>query len=354
MLQILYIHIGPPKTGTTSIQGTFFANAALLKENGFYYFAKQRTHHAIADHMHKRTRLPEHRKFYDAFLAAAAASPYRAGLLSSEFLIRLTDEEVAHECRALRAIAQELKLICYARHPVDFAVSSAHQAIRYGKPLDIVEASPNMRRLTPILARWASVLGRDNIIVRPFDIRRMPGGDVVEDFLGCVGLSDLSDKLERVRLNAGLSVLGAHLMDAVARRIEDEPLAVRHVGLLRHIAGPRYVLPPETLARVRRQMADEVKSLAEDWGVILEESQIPPYVPLSLSEEELSSLADAVVQILRLVPNERASRRAARLEAQREERPPSLLALAGRVLPGVRRKRPMKRPPASHDEASLS
>lgn len=310
MLQTLYVHIGPPKTGTTSIQTTFYRNAALFAENGFYYYSGHINHRPIAHYMHEADRLPRHTVHYKRFLAGAAASPCKAGLLSSEFLIRLNGNEVKAECEALRGIAREIKVVCYARHPVSLAISAAHQAVRGGKPVSVVEERPNMSRVSPLLKRWKRAIGRENIIVRPFDRADMVDGDVVSDFLEVVGLGHLRKQLEPMNRNPGLSVLGVQVLDAVARRLEDEPLQIRHIPLLRFLEGPRYVLPPASIEKVRREMADEIEELRTEWGVTLREPELPPYTPPPLSEAEANSLADALVAILRLVPPERSRKSA--------------------------------------------
>ncbi|GAB5374726.1 MAG: hypothetical protein AcusKO_11880 [Acuticoccus sp.] len=345
MLKTLYVHIGPPKTGTTSIQDTFRANAALLEQHGFFYYTGHKSHHAVALHMCERDRLPRHRKWHDDFFAKAAATRCETGMLSTEFMIRLSQEEIESAIAKFQGIAGHVKVLCYARHPVPFAVSAAHQAIRGAKEVAHVEASPNMRQHSALFRRWEEAVGRENMIVRAFDRDALPKGDVVEDVINLVGLQDLSPQIERHRSNEGLSVLGAQLLDAVSQRLKDNPVEVRYVKLLRNIKGPRYVLPAKTLDVVRRKTAADVAQLREEWGIDLKEPSMPPYSPPPLSEEEIASLADAVVDILRL----------ARKEEKTPPPPPEpqgvLARLAARLRP---RSGPRKATSVEDDEEAAS
>ena len=211
-MDVLTLHIGHMKTGTTSLQATFRDNAAILAEAGLYYFAATRTNHALVRPLTKRGKGAES-KYIKEFRREAKANRLPKGLISSETLQRLGPKEIAECIATMRTIADRVQVLIYVREPVALAISAAHQGVRSGRPLKKIIANPRVLDLTKIITDWRGAVGQENMIVRPFDRAQLVGGDVIDDVLDVVGCGAVAPRLTRRAVNEGLSVLGIHMLE---------------------------------------------------------------------------------------------------------------------------------------------
>lgn len=290
-MDVLTLHIGQQKTGTTSLQATFRDNPAVLARHGLFYYGKTRTNHPLSRPFHGGTKRGADAKIVRDFTKEAKASGLRQALVSSETYIRLTDEE-ARECVAtMGKVAGRVRVLLYVRDPVAFATSSVHQAVRTGRPLAEVAANPRVLPLRQLITRWRGIVGEDDMIVRPFDRAQLANGDVIDDVLSVLGCPAAAPELARASVNEGLSVLGIHLLDRANALMPDRRMSYDLQRPYNFIGGPRYVLPEEALRKVRRRAAPELAFLKDEYGIDLPQSDAPASPPLALSDEELASLA---------------------------------------------------------------
>lgn len=198
----LIVHIGPFKTGTTSIQGTLHANSSLLSANGivpFHVGAKQ-----ILD-LYVRYAKPE--KVIkgnvamvlgdkdEAMLHSEAcwrqletsirASSAPIGILSSEHFSELGKPEAFFH--RLSGFTDKITVISYVRDPVDLFVSGFQEEVK-GKGSIVLDRPVEKFRLRyrRFLTFSSAAVGRENLIVRNFDRRNLLNGDVVADFMSLV------------------------------------------------------------------------------------------------------------------------------------------------------------------------
>ncbi|UOM33923.1 hypothetical protein [Acuticoccus sp. I52.16.1] len=297
-MDVLTLHIGHMKTGTTSLQATFRDNAAVLARHGLYYYARTRTNHALVRPFSGRTKARGESKFLKEFRQeAAAAGGLPAGLISSETLQRLGPEEIAGCVQTMRTIAPRVRVLVYVREPVALAISAAHQGVRSGRALADIEATPRVLNLTQIITRWRDAVGPENMIVRPFDRAQMAGGDVIDDVLEVLGCGTAAPELERRSVNEGLSVLGIHMLERAIARMPGGKMPYDQQRAFNFVRGPRYVLPAAALDKVRKRAAPHVAFLREEYGIELPPSEEMPSAPLALSEAEIASLAEVFHEI---------------------------------------------------------
>ncbi|RAH98961.1 hypothetical protein DLJ53_25365 [Acuticoccus sediminis] len=296
-MDVLTLHIGHMKTGTTSLQATFRDNAATLAAHGLYYYGKTRTNHALVRPFSKRTKARNESKFLKEYRNEAKANRLPQGLISSETLLRLAPDEIEACLASMRDIAGRVQVLIYVREPVALAISAAHQGVRSGRPLAEIEAQPRILNLTQIITRWRSAVGKENMIVRPFDRAQLANGDVIDDALSVLGCASAGPALQRQAVNEGLSVLGIHMLDRAMARMPDRKMPYDQQRAFNFIKGPRYVLPEAALDRVRKRSAPHVAFLREEFGIELPPSTERPSAPLALSEAELASLAEVFHEI---------------------------------------------------------
>lgn len=288
MVDDLYVHIGHPKTGTGSLQQTFRASADVLAEGGVLYDARPRNHHPIAHVAHGGTRRSRRTdRVAGRFRRLLRTSRAPVALLSTEALIRLSDDEAAAFVAGLARHAGRVTVVVYVRHPVSAASSFAQEGVRVGRPLEEIVAGPRVLPVQSLLERWERA-ANGRIVVRPFARPLLTGGDVVDDMLALMGRPALASRLRRVSMNEPLSALGIALLDR-AHRLGRLPREATRI--FERIEGPRYVLPEEALCQVRRRAAPELAFLEERFGIVLPEPEEAPTPPPGLDEATLGSIA---------------------------------------------------------------
>ena len=183
----LVIHAGFHKSGTTALQEAFDAQSDELRSAGILYpNIGRKAHHRIAWALTGRTwgwtkrggeKTP--RKEWDVFVKSANKSKEETILISSEFFSELDGD-------AIRTIFSEIKgrkveVVFTVRPLVKLLASSYQQYLKYGIKVDYNEwlhsvlDNPSKSKISPtfwkrhhhgqVVARWADVLGPNNVTV---------------------------------------------------------------------------------------------------------------------------------------------------------------------------------------------
>lgn len=210
------LHIGAPKTGSTSIEAFLLANEAALSERGaalprstgrasavgltlyaqsVWRRSGQRKANGLAD---RRGFLDHRARLSDALIAEAAGlrKTHDVMLFSTETLWALlrTKAEVARLGRLMREIADETRVIVYLRRQDRFALSLYATQARFGRVRPFQFPSlwqDRMYRYAERLAQWAAVFGPDALQVRPFEPGQLKDGDLLSDFAEQAGLGPI-------------------------------------------------------------------------------------------------------------------------------------------------------------------
>jgi hypothetical protein len=277
----LILHIGMGKTGTTAVQKAMWRNRAVLARAGIAYpdiGATAGAHHLISPHV-----LPHlsHRAPWRRFRAPAEWAPKVAALrqprvfMSSELISSAEPAAVAAFCAALEPWF-DLHVCIYLRRQDDMIAAVYAQGVRGGiqrRPIATVFDGrlPHydyMARLAP----WEAALGRNRIIVRPYERRQFPQGDLIRDiFLHALGLDDLPPGFVHdpdANLNARLSIPAMEFRRLVNVLIPDRARS-------RPFIAPLLTCPPDPkgshlLGRADRErliahFADSNARVAQTW-----------------------------------------------------------------------------------------
>jgi hypothetical protein len=288
----LILHAGTEKTGTTALQLFLEAHAPDLAARGFVWPPTREDY--------RRTgRFPKHRWLIEALMAggparfegelarALAAAPAGAHtlILSDEALYGDWPHVTPAGRAALAALAHrfETELWVWFREPLAYAASQYVQMLKNpqggppgnGRDLAIdaaIELPWFLSRLDYIgfVRDLEGVLGPGR--VRAFAYR----GDSIAAFLAALGLEDLG--IEPVTENrtvgeagvAILRILNRYEMDAAAKTE-----ATRLVETLDALMPPRpLALSEKSRARIRELTAPSVATLARDYGVLFDTTQL--------------------------------------------------------------------------------
>ncbi|MCR4946538.1 MAG: hypothetical protein K5929_06315 [Lachnospiraceae bacterium] len=204
MKSTVYLHIGTPKTGSTSIQNFLYENRDLLSEKGLFYpdmgFDYRNIVHSVNGHFlmnlnpnnkkcekgHTKTydegfeKLYEMAEEHDKILLSEEKLWYwyRTDAPEGAFWIELKEKLTAHDI--------DCRIIVYLRRQDSFMQSLWSQRVKVGIRKDsleefLKESYPNdyYRYLNAL----SDVFGKDHMIVRSFERSRFKNGDLLEDFL---------------------------------------------------------------------------------------------------------------------------------------------------------------------------
>ncbi len=178
-LMKIFLHIGMPKTGSTTIQRTLRLNKARLADNGVYY--PYRT---------------------DALYGLVAGSGPAAKLSVPKRCntVIISDERLFNRVRSpaqaqtivdsLRAISPNVRLISYVRREDEVFVSAYFTRLLMGSSEKLEELPLQPVQTYRRLSSWNDPVGLENMIVRRFGQAYLPDG-LVADFAKVVGIEHL-------------------------------------------------------------------------------------------------------------------------------------------------------------------
>jgi len=261
----LILHIGYNKTGTTSLQAFFAANAAALRANGILYpetgrIPGRNAHYGInlalgiADAA-RPADIPRPTGLQAALAAEVAASGCTTVIISSEFLVTSSQADIA----AVKTFfaGYDVRILCYLRRH-DHAFESA-----YAQSIKTTPQPPWMTGIesfilfhmgtgrpsydyAAVLHHWAHHFGRDALIVRPYEAAQNQP-DIHADFLAASGLPDHPDYTRPRPLNPSISPRTAAAIALLGRAALPE--ATRKTVIARLVAAePRDIPRQHTLA----------------------------------------------------------------------------------------------------------
>ena len=234
-----YLHIGVPKTGTTSVQNFLYTNRQVLQKQGFLYpVSALHTHqhaalvsiiNSYSENQISKKRLSE---WLDALKQEILSYPNHTILFSSEVAVQAFDSVTKISC--LKEILQELGftkiyIVVYFRNCADTYVSLYSQVFKMftmsmeeKEKWNTVLGAPQNNLWADIHYKYqmsaqnfAEVFGKDKMIVRFFDKAEFVQGDLIRDFLDAVGLHWDSAFVLPKNQNESLDLLGMEIAKAL-------------------------------------------------------------------------------------------------------------------------------------------
>lgn len=189
MRKALFLHIGMGKTGTTALQNFFWVNRRQLRRTGISYPKYGMVAHA--HHLLSPYVPPDLRDKWD-FMSVAEWAPklQKVGtdtiLLSSELIAWASPEDVLDFCRNVSRVF-DLRVVIYLRRQDDMIMANYNQLVKGGSQEneleEVIEKDIAQFDYLRIIEPWATSVGRDNIVVRPYEKQQFYAGDICRDFM---------------------------------------------------------------------------------------------------------------------------------------------------------------------------
>jgi hypothetical protein len=200
MKKKLFLHIGMGKTGTTALQKFFWSNRRALKKEGILYpryGGIAHAHHLLSPYIPPELKDLWKFKRVVEWAPKLKETSFSSILLSSELIAWATREQVIEFCSAITE-SFDLKVIIYLRRQDNMIMANYNQLVKAGSEkheLDLVLESQIAKiNYEDIIEPWSSSIGKDNIIVRPYEKRQFYGGDICHDFMYQIFGIDISSK----------------------------------------------------------------------------------------------------------------------------------------------------------------
>ncbi len=198
MVETVFLHIGHPKTGSTSIEKFCVANTNVLHELGYLYPKSgliNMGHHGLASNWYRRHNYPDKSSSKIAKLVnELSCSMCNCAIVTSDILVHIDPE-------SLKSLRERFRVQCvyYVRRQDDYVESVYNEIVKNPYNREIGDIQEIYRRLIPsyikIIRKYERVFGTGNVIVRVFDRTRHQEFDLIHDFINVVGLEDHVSKL---------------------------------------------------------------------------------------------------------------------------------------------------------------
>jgi hypothetical protein len=286
----LTLHIGVPKTGSTTLQTALLENWDVLERRSCDYISAPKSagigRHNLAWEFSDDPRFKPTDGTWEEARRHIEASSNAHFLYSSEVLSRLSPEAIGR-IRSITA-GLDVQVVMFVRNHVDLLESwwATRPWGDWDAFLKISLERPSLNFYSTY-RRWADAFGDGNVAVIPHETTN----DVVEAFCRAAGLDDVLPELRPVAKRGKVSfhphvwliveeierVLGADADEDDLRRLRDvlTEEAARQ-GLLR---PPRGSLLGPRAAEILDRFSDEVRQLNEHVVRLPDVYFVPPDVP---------------------------------------------------------------------------
>lgn len=245
------VHIGPYKTGSSSIQMALRKNTGKLAEQAVLVpqidvdtLAAPFLSDRMATEM--QWRWPQgidsaaaFRAFGEAAWASLAREVSAGGaslcILSSEHFSSPGGVDLERFFKTLRAMFSDVTLLCYVRAPVDHYVSFLQQVVRGGSRLARIEPAGYPFGVARALRNYLEYLPADQMIVRNFARETLVGQDVVQDFVAILARLGIATDLQSESANESLPGVAVGWLLSVNEAFDPAKMADQRRDLVREL-----------------------------------------------------------------------------------------------------------------------
>ena len=327
MRRMAFVHIGAPKTGTTSIQSAFSQSSAALHDAGFHYLEGERKHSerlalafwapedaARLASMHSFDDVAFDQAFHrDQLAEELDAHAHRHVIVSADELTELRSDERQAFLGFLEERCDEVHVIAYARELQSWMHSAGQQAIKWsGATLPDLFDRPRLPRYRARFEGYRKAVGPSR-----FHLRLFGAVDVVADFADAIGVPE-GVVPPSIRQNEALSKSSAIVLAAINAQhppfIECRHNPFRAFGLIKGctLPGMAFRLPRETITDATMALEDDRDFIHDLLGeAVFPKTELPDTARaawLDTSFGPLQAFAHSFGEALRSAQNERAMR----------------------------------------------
>jgi hypothetical protein len=302
----LTLHVGLPKTATTTIQHVLEVSKPLLGGFGIVYPGSTADHLGLVRQV-QSGRVEEAARTIDAMAEEARDVGAEHLLLSCEHMSLMPERAVVRLKELFEAGLpglRDVQVLAYVREPIGFATSLCQQRLKAGTTrLAAFEADPWPLRPLALIMKQVRTYGRDAVRLRYLHPRHLVGGTVADDVFSAIGLEGLRPRDPVPVLNPSLSHQGAMVADALAALVpRDQRNKVQRKTfkrLLEAIKGEKFVLPDAVQRAIIEASRRDLEGIRSLFGLEI--------TPVPVSRVEVRGFDDAMAEAMARKIQERAA-----------------------------------------------
>lgn len=290
------VHIGINKTGSTAIQAALFsARTRLLSEARILYpsiAANQSIHlwtmfreepHPVLQRIEPdavgEASVTRVRKRFFAALEEDFTNPdWDTLVISAEDLSRFYTPDVSRFIKWLIEHVNDIRVVAYARHPVDWTRSMVQEQLKQGETLDQVYENVPRPEWQLRFAPWLNAVGFERFHLVCFDEAREATDGIMASFCDAANLpcETILSLAPTVSKNESMSHEAALLVDSLNRQrplYRDGKLSPERrwfgIDAMMTVPGNKFSLTPEQEAQARIVSRPDLRWLNDRFGTDL-------------------------------------------------------------------------------------
>ncbi|MDO6709141.1 hypothetical protein Q4567_00265 [Aliiglaciecola sp. 2_MG-2023] len=188
LIKNVYIHVGPPKTGTSAVQKWLNSNQDFLKENGIFYPSHNVDSNGVSSgnvrsiyDINANKQLSLNTDNLSKLLDGFYKSDFTTLLLSSEFFFRRMEE--------LKRAIPDANFIAYIRNPMEIKESTYNQSVKRHFQVQTINVDRSKR--LPYMDRFVEFITQfkaDDLYLRVYGDKYFKNGNIVSDLLSVLGV----------------------------------------------------------------------------------------------------------------------------------------------------------------------
>lgn len=309
------LHIGPHKTGSTSIQLTLHRDREILEKYGAYYLNAGSSNHSwlISSAFADKLNINYHRIVkqgkglnYAKYDRKTALSILKNNITSNNhplFIISAEDIAAFHSAELIKlkkfldAHFDSTIIVGFVRPPMSFAISYAQQILQSQGTYDDLCENPPVANYRQYFEKFYSIWGEDKIILKPFLPTAFSNYCVVSEFLDTVGLdANLYKELTIPKSNQSISIKAAKLISLYRGKSTstdfDKNTNRKICNKLLKLPGEKFYLPVEALEKALRLSEKDINWIQSKINCQLSDFDYKPGVFASSHQSEFNSFTN--------------------------------------------------------------
>jgi hypothetical protein len=293
----LTLHVGLPKTATTTIQHVLEASKPLLAREGVVYPGSTAMHLGLVRQV-QSGRDEDAARTIDAMADEAREAGAGHLLVSCEHMSLMPERAVVRLKALFEArlpALRDVRVLCYVREPIGFATSLCQQRLKAGTTrLAAFHAAPWPLRPMAMIMKQVRTYGRDAVQLRHLHLEHLEGGTVVDDVFAAIGLPGLRPPDPVPILNPSLSQQGALVADALAALVPRDQRSKMQRRVFKReleaIKGERFVLPDAVQRAIIEASRRDLEAIRTVFGLEI--------MPVPVSQGEVRGFDSAMAEAM--------------------------------------------------------
>jgi len=275
----LLLHVGLPKTATTTIQETLYANHRRLLKNRVLYPSIRSNHtgplvtlfkksHPSVRRKSERRVLKLERQYRDEMGSEINKKDHDQIVISGEGISHFNYSELVELRDWLSGWVDEIQIVIYLRDPISHCASAIQQMVKVGRELENLLPHPPITFFDTVLEKFFSVFGQEHINARTFESAITAEHGIMGDFCTLLKAPDSVKKRiaeSSTRVNESLSLEGALFIDHINKHDGYRP----NTDFASKIPGRKFDLPIEVKQHIFAETRESVKFVEETLGIDL-------------------------------------------------------------------------------------